>query len=187
MQFYGPDVLFLFPTVLLAILSVYLVIRIRQKDPVREAQKEDFDLAATAAVLGVVSPEVFSEEDRYVVVPDEWEPTEEEDPDAEVNGGEIPEGELPEDAAQEPRKLPEVEVDEAVAIAIKEGDGVPQDKTAIEGDDDDDEQEASEGGSSESEADDAETLEGDVKAGALESDSSDYEPATDAKDDESKR
>ena len=180
MQFYGPDALFLFPTVLLAILSLYLVIRIRQKDPVREAQKEDFDLAATAAVLGVVSPEVFSEEDRYVVVPDEWEPTEEEDPDAEVNGGEIPEGELPEDAAQEPRTLPEVEVDEAVAIAIKEGDGVPQDKTAIEGDDDDDEQEPSEGGNSESEADDSET-------DAVESDASDDEPAADAKGDESKR
>nr|WP_321462510.1 MFS transporter [uncultured Cohaesibacter sp.] len=75
MRYFGPDALFLFPTVLLATLSIYLVIRIRQKDPVRDSQKEDFDLAATAAALGVVSPEVFSEEDRFVVVPDEWEPS----------------------------------------------------------------------------------------------------------------
>ena len=147
MQFYGPDVLFLFPTVLLAILAVYLMVRISQKDPVRDAQKEDFDLAATASVLGVVSPEVFSEEDRYVVVPDEWEPSEEEDPEDEVNGGEIPEGELPEDAAQEPAQLPEVEVDEAVANAITEGNGVSQDKKAIEGDADGEDEDEEDGAS----------------------------------------
>nr|WP_321458261.1 MFS transporter [uncultured Cohaesibacter sp.] len=77
MQFYGPDALFLFPSILLVVLAVYLLIRIRQKDAVLEQHKEDFDLAATAAVLGVVSPEVFSEEDRFVVVPEEWEPSDE--------------------------------------------------------------------------------------------------------------
>ena len=39
-----------------------------------EEKKEDFDLAATSASMGaVVAPELPSEEDRYVVVPDEWE------------------------------------------------------------------------------------------------------------------
>ncbi len=76
MQYFGPDALFLFPSVLLAVLSAYLAVRIRQKDPVLEAQKEDFDLAATASVIGVVGPEMFNEDDRFVVVPESWEPSE---------------------------------------------------------------------------------------------------------------
>ncbi|WP_316859252.1 MFS transporter [uncultured Cohaesibacter sp.] len=83
MPYIGADAVFLFPALLLGCLSVYLILRIRYKDPVREAQKEDFDLAATSAALGgVVSPELISEEDRYVVVPDAWEPQEEEPDEA---------------------------------------------------------------------------------------------------------
>lgn len=78
MQYGSRDALFLFPAVLLGILTVYLALRIMHKDAVNEDKKEDFDLASTAATAGaVVTPELLSEEDRYVVVPDAWEPTEE--------------------------------------------------------------------------------------------------------------
>ena len=74
MQYWSPDALFLFPGVLLACLSAYLAQRILRKDAVNEDEKEDFDLAATSAAMGAaVAPALPSEEDKYVVVPDEWE------------------------------------------------------------------------------------------------------------------
>ena len=89
MQQIGPNALFLFPAVLLAILSIYLGFRIVHKDAVEEKYKEDFDLASTAATAGaVVSPELLNEEDRYVVVPDSWEPSEAEPEDEDDGDGE---------------------------------------------------------------------------------------------------
>lgn len=80
MSYFGPDALFLFPAIILAFLCLYLTQRIVRKDAVQEEDKEDFDLAATsAAVGGIVTPELMSEEDRYVVVPDAWEQEQEED------------------------------------------------------------------------------------------------------------
>ncbi|WP_180967009.1 MFS transporter [Cohaesibacter celericrescens] len=77
MQYVSIDALFLFPSVLLAVLSIYLGQRILRKDAVVSAEKEDFDMAATSAALGgVMAPELLNEDDRYVVVPDEWEPQE---------------------------------------------------------------------------------------------------------------
>ncbi len=74
MSYFGPDALFLFPAVMLALLCLYLVQRIVRKDAIQIEDKEGFDLAATsAAVGGIVTPELLSEEDKYVVVPDEWE------------------------------------------------------------------------------------------------------------------
>ncbi len=74
MSYFGPDALFLFPAVMLALLCLYLVQRIVRKDAIQTEDKEGFDLAATsAAVGGIVTPELLSEEDKYVVVPDEWE------------------------------------------------------------------------------------------------------------------
>ncbi|SNZ20390.1 MFS transporter [Cohaesibacter gelatinilyticus] len=74
MSYFGPDALFLFPAVMLALLCLYLVQRIVRKDAIQIEDKEGFDLAATsAAVGGIVTPELLSEEDKYVVVPNEWE------------------------------------------------------------------------------------------------------------------
>ena len=92
MHYISIDALFLFPAALLAVLVLYLAQRIVRKDPVRAAEKEDFDMASTSATLGgVVAPELLSEEDRYAVVPDAWEPSEElEEPDETKEEGSEP-------------------------------------------------------------------------------------------------
>ncbi|WP_114009733.1 MFS transporter [Cohaesibacter intestini] len=98
MQNLSPDALFLFPGCLLAFLAFYLWQRILRKDAVGDDQKEDFDMAATSASVGaVVAPELPSEEDRYVVVPDDWEG-----------------GETSEDEADSPEAAAEVLSDETV-------------------------------------------------------------------------
>ncbi|WP_319530896.1 MFS transporter [uncultured Cohaesibacter sp.] len=84
MQYVDIDALFLFPAVLLAVLVVYLAIRVMHKDAPVAENKDSFDFASTSATLGgVVSPELLNEEDRYVVVPDSWEPSEPEEDDTE--------------------------------------------------------------------------------------------------------
>lgn len=74
MSHFGAEALFLFPAAMLALLCFYLVQRIARREAVEVEKKEDFDLAATSSTVGgIVTPELLNEEDKYVVVPDEWE------------------------------------------------------------------------------------------------------------------
>ncbi|MCT4656127.1 MAG: MFS transporter [Cohaesibacter sp.] len=94
MEYIGPDALFFIPAALLTFLVFYLAQRIVRQDAVEDEEKEDFDLAATsAAVGGVMAPELLNEEDNYAVVPDEWEPSESEDEEEDVEDVEDEEGE----------------------------------------------------------------------------------------------
>ncbi|SNY92004.1 Predicted arabinose efflux permease, MFS family [Cohaesibacter sp. ES.047] len=118
MQYMGVDALFLFPCFLLAFLVAYLAVRIVRNDALVAEDKDDFDFASTSATLGgVVSPELLNEEDRYVVVPDSWEPSEEEE---EISSDEDTEAAEAADTEAEPE-----ETDEAHDAKDDASDGAP--------------------------------------------------------------
>ncbi|MCV6603263.1 MAG: MFS transporter [Cohaesibacter sp.] len=80
MRKWGPEALFLLPALVLAILCVYLAFRIMKSEAIESDDKDDYEFASTSAAVGaVVTPELLNEDDKYVVVPDEWEPSEEDD------------------------------------------------------------------------------------------------------------
>jgi MFS family permease len=99
MSAWGPEALFLLPSVVLAALCLFLAKRILTQEAIELDDKDDFEFASTTAAIGaVVTPELLSEEDKYVVVPDEWEASEEEEPEASEADGNDPEKKMSRDS-----------------------------------------------------------------------------------------
>lgn len=79
MEWTSTAMLFLFTAVVQASLAIFALVRIASRAPLTTADKTDFDLAATAAVGGVMSPEPLDPDDPNVVTPPPVEPEPEED------------------------------------------------------------------------------------------------------------
>jgi hypothetical protein len=80
-------------------LCLFLAKRILTQEAIELDDKDDFEFASTTAAIGaVVTPELLSEEDKYVVVPDEWEASEEEEPEASEADGNDPEKKMSRDS-----------------------------------------------------------------------------------------
>ncbi len=62
--------LFLFIAVVQGALALFAIVRMRYRPPLAEAEKTDFDLAATAQVGTVIPPEPLDPADELVLVPD---------------------------------------------------------------------------------------------------------------------
>ena len=62
--------LFLFIAVVQGALALFAIARMRYRAPLAEAEKTDFDLAATAQVGTVIPPEPLDPADELVLVPD---------------------------------------------------------------------------------------------------------------------
>lgn len=86
----GPAALFLMVAVMLSLLSIYLLLRITQRDALTNEDKGDYDLASSAPIGAVIAPDLYEGEDDYVLVPEEYEPTDDDDDDDEETTAEIP-------------------------------------------------------------------------------------------------
>lgn len=75
MAHYGPSALFLLVAIALTILTVVLLLRISQREALSSDDKTDYDLASTAPVGGLIAPELYESEGDYVLVPEEYQPT----------------------------------------------------------------------------------------------------------------
>jgi MFS family permease len=69
MQQVGPQMLFVFMAVAQGLLAAFVVYRLRVRRPVPTEDKTTFDLAATAPIGGVISPEQLDPQDPNVATP----------------------------------------------------------------------------------------------------------------------
>lgn len=74
MERYGPEALFLVVAAILAAMVVFLAIRLTQRDTLPDEDKNLYDLASAAPVGAVIAPDIYEGEDKYVLVPDEYDP-----------------------------------------------------------------------------------------------------------------
>ncbi|MEM8838471.1 MAG: MFS transporter, partial [Pseudomonadota bacterium] len=69
----GPQGLFVVVSASLALLTVFLVYRVVQRESMSIEDKSDYDYASSAPVGGIMGPELYEEgEDDYVLVPEEY-------------------------------------------------------------------------------------------------------------------
>lgn len=74
MSSYGANALFSFAAFCQVLLALYLVQHIALRPASVEIEKTDFDMAATATVGAVMTPELYDEEEENIVVPEMWMP-----------------------------------------------------------------------------------------------------------------
>lgn len=95
MDIVGPGALFLSVACSLAGLVLFLMFRITRRVTLSTEDKGDYDLASSAPIGGVLTPELYEVEDEWVLVPEDYEM--EETGDDEETTTEYPYSDLEED------------------------------------------------------------------------------------------
>lgn len=72
MDHFGPNALFIVVAVVLVFMIGFLVMRVLQRDTLPNAEKADYDLAASAPIGGVIPPDLYEGANDYILVPDEY-------------------------------------------------------------------------------------------------------------------
>lgn len=75
MNHYGPEALFLVMAAVLIVMATFLLLRLTQRETLSIEDKGDYDLASSAPVGGIIAPDLYEGEDDYVLVPDEYDAT----------------------------------------------------------------------------------------------------------------